>query len=94
MNLGSDHRAVLATLRINPRRPRTTPCKPRLRGWQPHLDVNNCPREFHAALDEHLLRLRSDSTQNLEEVILDAASRTGCVVDVQAGMCKPWLSAR
>ena len=35
-----------------------------------------------------------NNTRDIEHALLNAASRTGSVPDVHAGMCKPWLSAR
>ena len=58
------------------------------------MDANGCPSEYHAALDEHLMSLPAGGMGQLESAMLDAASRTGAVPDAQAGMSKPWLSAR
>ena len=94
LDLGSDHRAVRAEVRFAPRRPRIKATRPRQRGWQPHLDTNGRPSEYHHALDEQLQSIPANSMRHLEQALLNAASRTGTVPNAQAGMCKPWLTAR
>ena len=92
LDLRSDHRAVRAGFNIGKHKPRHVKKSKNTRGWQPKLDSNNQPDEYHAILANQLQHQRIESLADLEPIIYNAAIETQ--LDQENPCTKPWMTDR
>ena len=77
LNLGSDHRAVQARIRIRHRFDRSQLRRKNFKGWLPHLDAQGMASSYQDHLDRMMLECGFDSLAQLSEACLRAAPLGG-----------------
>ena len=74
IDLGSDHRSVVASFDLQQRRWNKTAKKKIRRGWKPAFNKNGVPQGYHEALKEQMLERHVRTLHDLEDLMLKAVA--------------------
>ena len=89
IDLGSDHRAVKSVVRTKKRIRQYLKSNPSLKNWTPQIGPSGRAEKFEAVLLEKMDGNICGSTEDLSNLLYEAAVEPGVQVEVPE-KCKPW----